>query len=116
MDFFLRGGKKRSGSLLFGLLVCCRDGLGKQNRERSAESLAAKKKEAHGTITRASVHLNQYFAYLRDHLLLGKNADIHRDYKSISREVQRQDVYPTPFDLTTVRDPDFSPNSRANLG
>ena len=33
------------------------------------------------------LQINQYFAYLRDHLLLGKNADIHGDYRTISEDV-----------------------------
>ena len=46
----------------------------------------AEKKEAHGRFTCASLQIPQYFAYLRDHLLLGKNADIQSDYKSLPLE------------------------------
>jgi len=30
----------------------------------------AQKKEAHGRLTRASLQINQFFVYLRDHLLI----------------------------------------------
>ena len=37
---------------------------------------------------RASLTAHQYFAYLRDHLLLGKSADVPDNYKTTLRTVQ----------------------------
>jgi hypothetical protein len=48
------------------------------------------------------LQINQYFAYLRDHLLLGQNADIQADHKTISQEVQR-DVFPVGVALLNRR-------------
>jgi hypothetical protein len=36
----------------------------------------------------ASLTTHQYFAYLRDHLLLGKSADVHKNYKTTFASMQ----------------------------
>jgi hypothetical protein len=35
------------------------------------------KKEAHGRLTRASLQINQFFVYLRDHLLIDTKCRCH---------------------------------------
>ncbi len=48
------------------------------------------------------LQINQYFAYLRDHLLLGKNADIHGNYRTIFQDVNERHFQPVSHEWSSI--------------
>jgi hypothetical protein len=54
-----------------------------QSNLTSESSFTGEKKEAHGRTTHASLEINQFFVYLRDHLLIDPKMSIPH-YKIIS--------------------------------